>query len=88
VVEPRAKRESALTVRSNQALIGVVLIEDGEEVARYFVEDATETTVAPSDVTQAALDAIGAWSDLDWDEMEEALDRIRHENPPTPPFEP
>ena len=28
-----------------------------------------------------------SWSDLDWDEMEKALDRIRHESKPTPLFE-
>jgi hypothetical protein len=88
VVERRTEREPALTLRSNQALIGVVLIEDGEEVTHYFVEDASADSIPPPDVTQAALDAIGAWSDLDWDEMEQALDRIRHESPPTPPFEP
>jgi hypothetical protein len=34
-----------------------------------------------------ALGLVGAWSDLDWDEMIEALDRIRHESKPTPPIE-
>jgi hypothetical protein len=34
-----------------------------------------------------ALAAIGSWSDLDWDETAEALDRIRHESTPTPPIE-
>ena len=26
------------------------------------------------------MSVIGAWSDLDWDEMERELDRIRHES--------
>ena len=38
------------------------------------------------DTTQAALALAGAWSDLAWDELEQALDRIRHESPPTPPL--
>jgi len=46
---------------------------------------AADAAVAPA-ATQEALGAIGAWSDLDWYEMEQALDRIRHESNPTPPI--
>ena len=35
-----------------------------------------------------ALNLAGAWSDLDWKEMAEKLDRIRHASRPTPPVEP
>ncbi len=35
----------------------------------------------------SALDLIGAWSDIPWDEMEAELDHIRHETPPTPPLD-
>lgn len=35
---------------------------------------------------RSALDLIGAWSDLPWEQMEEALDTIRHESQPTPPI--
>jgi hypothetical protein len=34
-----------------------------------------------------ALSVIGAWSDIPWEEMAEALDRIRHESKPTPPID-
>ena len=36
--------------------------------------------------TQDALALAGAWSDLEWDELEKALDSIRHESHPTPPL--
>jgi hypothetical protein len=36
---------------------------------------------------QRALSAIGAWSDLDFDEMLDALDQIRHRSTPTPPID-
>ena len=36
---------------------------------------------------RSALDLIGAWRDIPWDEMEAELDRIRHESPPTPPID-
>jgi hypothetical protein len=38
-------------------------------------------------VTLDALSVLGAWDDLDWDDMEAAFDRMRHENPPSPPVE-
>jgi hypothetical protein len=34
---------------------------------------------------QRALSLLGAWSDLDWNEAFEELERIRHANRPTPP---
>jgi len=37
--------------------------------------------------TTGHLPVAGAWSHLDWDEMVEALDRIRHDSKPTPPIE-
>ncbi len=38
-------------------------------------------------VTLDALGVIGAWDDLDWEEMSAAFTRLRHENPPSPPIE-
>lgn len=40
----------------------------------------------PSDVHRA-LSAIGSWSDLDWDDATQELDRIRQASKPTPPFD-
>ena len=36
--------------------------------------------------TLAAMQMIGAWSDLDWDEMQAGLAHLRHESVPTPPI--
>ena len=69
-----------------QPLIGVITDEQGREVVRYFTKEADADRVLVEDTTQAALALAGAWSDLAWDELEQALDRIRHESPPTPPF--
>jgi hypothetical protein len=35
---------------------------------------------------EETLALAGAWSDLDWEDMREALDHIRHDSKPTPPF--
>jgi hypothetical protein len=34
-----------------------------------------------------ALDRIGAWSDIPWEQIDEDLDTIRHESQPTPPID-
>ena len=69
-----------------QPLIGIMTEEQGIEVVRYFTTEQDADRVLVEDTTQAALALAGAWSDLAWDELEQALDRIRHESPPTPPL--
>jgi hypothetical protein len=70
-----------------QPLIGVVIEEQGHEVVRYFTKEQDAERVLVEDTTQAALVLAGAWSDLAWDELAQALARIRHESPPTPPLQ-
>ena len=50
-----------------------------EQIARIIEENTVPST-------KQAQSLAGAWSDLPdtFDEMLDALDRIRHENPPTP----
>jgi cell division GTPase FtsZ len=69
-----------------QPLIGVMTEEQGREVVRYFTAEQDADRVLVEDTTQAALALAGAWSDLAWEELEQALDRIRHESQPTPPL--
>ena len=45
------------------------------------------TQAAAQEGIQRALSLAGAWSDLDWEETLEELDRIRHQTPPTPPID-
>ena len=77
----------SLLLQSNQPLIGIPFEENGHEVVRYFTEEEAADAAVTKTATQAALNVIGAWSDMDWGEMVEALDRIRHESKPTPPIE-
>jgi hypothetical protein len=69
-----------------QPLIGVMTEEQGIEVVRYFTKESDADRVLVEDTTQAALTLAGAWNDLAWDELAQALDRIRHESQPTPPL--
>jgi hypothetical protein len=69
-----------------QSLIGVMTEVQGREVVRYFTQEQDADRVLVEDTIQAALALAGAWSDLAWDELAQALDRIRHESRPTPPL--
>jgi hypothetical protein len=78
---------SSLAVRPDQPLIGIVLIEDGQEVTRYFVDEAEADAAVASQTATAAHSLAGAWSDLDWKEFVTELERIRRESVPTPPID-
>ena len=79
--------QHGLTLASNQPLIGIPFEENGKEVVRYFAEEAQADRAVSNETTQKALSLAGAWSDLDWDDMEKELDRIRHESQSTPLIE-
>jgi hypothetical protein len=69
-----------------QPLIGIPFSENGHEVIRYFTDEAAADAAVREQAIQRAVSLAGSWSDLEWVEMEAALDRIRHESPPTPPI--
>ncbi len=77
---------ASLQGETGQPLIGVMTEEQGVEVVHYFTKEQDADRVLVEDTAQAALALAGVWSDLAWDELEKALDRIRHDSPPTPPL--
>lgn len=81
------RRGDSLAVSDDLPLIGVVFFEDGRETVRYFCREEDIEAEIPAGATKDALALAGAWSDLDWDELEKALDLIRHESPPDLPPE-
>jgi hypothetical protein len=85
--DQQPSRAPGLAVRADRPLIGIVLIEDGEEVTRYFDDEAEADASVAAQTAADARALAGAWSDLDWEEMVEELDNIRHANPPTPPID-
>ena len=84
---PPAQEAAYLVGRDDQPLIAIPMMEDGQAVTYYFTDEAAADAILSQQVIQAALDTAGAFSDLDWDEMVEELDRIRHESKPTPPID-
>jgi hypothetical protein len=74
-----------LTTRGSQPLIGVPVQEGETWVVHYFTSEADANEFLSRETrVQTALSAIGKWTDIDFDEMLDALDEIRHRNPPTP----
>jgi hypothetical protein len=86
MAEQKQKHIPSLSLPSDQPLIGIPFEENGQAMVRYFPSEEAADAALPESTTQAALQVIGAWSDLNWDEMIETLDRIRHESTPTPPI--
>ena len=86
MINQQVQEFTSVQADPGQPLIGVITEEQGHEVVRYFTEEVAADRVLIKDTTQEALSLAGSWSDLAWDELEEALDRIRHESPPPPPL--
>jgi hypothetical protein len=84
--EQQIDRAVGFTAYRNQPLIGVILQESGQEVVRYFAEEADADAAISSSAIQGVLNLAGVWSDLSWEEVEKDLYRIRHESNPTPPL--
>jgi hypothetical protein len=85
MAQRRAGPARYLVAERDQPLIAIPVAEDGRKLTYYFVDEETADEVLPRSV-QDALSLAGAWSDLEGDEIE-ALDRIRHASPPTPPID-
>jgi hypothetical protein len=86
MINQQVQEFASVQADPGQPLIGIMTEDQGHEVVLYFTEEADADRVLVEDTTQAALALAGAWSDLVWEELAQALDRIRHESPPTPPL--
>ena len=86
VSELRQPLPDSLTAGANEPLIAVPM---GNGEVRYFKSDEEVDKAFGQSAVQRGLDLAGAWSELgiSEDEMQEALDRIRHESEPTPPID-
>jgi hypothetical protein len=63
-----------------------VVEKEGEAIAAIISMEDFATALGPSEEGMAmALEAAGAWKDLDTDSMVEAIYRARHESRPSTP---
>jgi hypothetical protein len=84
---PRVPNPDGLVHRRGQPLYLIPDVdENGEEIERIFTDDdELDAWIARQGVDFRS--SRGIWAGLDWDEMTEALDRIRHERRPTAPID-
>ncbi|MGI8688136.1 MAG: hypothetical protein ACR2M3_06110 [Thermomicrobiales bacterium] len=78
-----AHQQTSLRVGPGESLIAIPT-EDGGTI--YYTSEEAARADLTDETLQRALDLAGAWSDLDWDEAEAELYRIRHESEPSAPF--
>jgi hypothetical protein len=63
-----------------------VLKRDNTPIAILTPVTKKQSSQAKSKAIKETLALAGAWSDLDFEKMLNALDHIRHDSKPTPPF--
>ena len=63
-----------------------LLRENSHDVALLTPVDTERKQQANRQAIEETLALAGSWKDLDFDDMIEQLDRIRHESTPTPPL--
>lgn len=79
--------ERGFAARQDEPLIGVVTGDADDQAVFYFAQQQEIDELSADDGSRVALDLAGAWSDLNWEQMEQELDRIRHDNPPSAPLD-
>lgn len=87
MAERQPSSSPSLVVRRDEPLIGIPEQQNGEQVTRYFADEAAADQAMTRARIARVLALAGAWKDLDWEEAERDLDRIRHASRPTPPLE-
>lgn len=74
-------------VQPDRPLIGIPTRENDREAVCYFSDEAEAEAASPESGIQRALALLGAWSDIDSDDVLDELDQIRHRSKPTPPID-
>jgi hypothetical protein len=67
-----------------QPLIGV-FIDPNDDDLTFFASEAEAEAAITEEAIRDALAQAGVWSDLDWDELEAALEEIDRGGTATPP---
>ena len=77
---------TSFDVTDGQPLIAVPLEENGQQIVRYFTDEAAADTALAARTRRDVRHLAGVWQDLDWATFAVELDRLRHERAPTPPI--
>jgi ABC-type Mn2+/Zn2+ transport system ATPase subunit len=82
MAQRKQKPRPFLLVEEGQPLVAVPLEIDGRKLVAYVPQ---EGAIDDSELPQSVRDALnlaGAWSDLDWEEAQATLARIRRDSKP------
>lgn len=71
-------------VRGNDHVLLVPVDGPDRDLAEMIIEDETSMSIASDEAIVALKSLAGAWSDLDWEDLESDLRRVRHESAPSP----
>ena len=85
MAQQRFKPVPYLVVEEGTSLVAIPIDVDGRKPICYIPE---QNAVDESELPEAVRDALnlaGAWSDLDWEEVQAALERIRQDSKPLAP---
>lgn len=77
------EQQPTLIAGPDQPLFAIPM-DDG--TVRYFRSEEEADAAITDEMIAEAIRQAGAWSDLADEDVEGALDRMRHESPPTPPI--
>ena len=72
-----------LIARRGEPVIVIPVEVDGEEAEWVFTSEAEADAALRNQETEEALDLAGAWGDIDADEIQDELVRLRYANPPS-----
>jgi hypothetical protein len=86
------EQQPSFQVSESQPLIAVPLEENGRRVVRYFVDEETaDRELAQRKAGRDVRHLAGVWAridpELEWEELADELDRMRHASKPTPPID-
>lgn len=81
-----ASKPKMLMARADEPLIAIPMELDGEEVTCFVVGHQAADAAVASIRRKRPSDLSAASEGLDFDEMMDELDRIRHASPPSPPL--
>lgn len=77
------EQDSSLIAGPGQPLFALPM-DDG--TVRYFMSEEEADAAITDEMIAEAIRQAGAWNDLADEDVEGALDRMRHESPPSPPI--
>jgi hypothetical protein len=80
-----SSQSGQIVINNTQPLIGIETKENGQPVTRFFGDEKEADQALSETHTEDIKNLAGIWGDLNWQDISDSLDHIRHEdNSPSP----